>query len=274
MFQRFPMLCSLLLVAVGAFAAAAPGVADTLNERVAAANEVLQDLQRIPEQAIPPNLLNSAYAVAVLPNVVKGGLIVGGSYGKGVLMVRQSDGSWSNPVFVKLIKIGIGWQAGVQGADLVLVFKSRRGVENIASGAFTLGGDMSASAGPVGRTAQAMTDGEFTSGIYAYARSRGLFAGISIDGGAITIDDAANTEWYGSAANGNAARIFADKSVPTPAAAQPLLATLSAMAPRLNWKDADQKANQAQPPAEPAAPSGTKTYPVGDGTQAAPETRF
>lgn len=268
-----PLLCAALLVGISSVATAA----DALNDRVAAATEVLQDLQRIPEQAIPPNLLNSAYAVAVLPNVVKGGFIVGGSYGKGVLMVRQPDGSWSNPAFIKLTKVGIGWQAGLQGADLVLVFKSRRGVENIARGTFTLGGSASASAGPVGRTAVAMTDGEFKSEIYTYARSRGLFAGVSLDGGAITIDKEANTTWYGDAANGDAGRIFADQGVATPPAAQPLLSTLSAMAPRIDWKEAG-KANQAGTSAAPApsapAESGSKTYPIGDGTQPAPETRF
>lgn len=263
------VLCSLLLVGMMAPVHAA----DTLDERVAAATEVLQDLQRIPEQAIPPNLLNSAYAVAVLPNVVKGGFIVGGSYGKGVLMVRQPDGSWSNPAFIKLVKVGIGWQAGIQGADLVLVFKSRRGVDNIANGTFTLGGSASASAGPVGRTAQAMTDGEFKSEIYTYARSRGLFAGVSLDGGAITIDDAANTEWYGNAVSGDAARIFTDKSLPTPAAAQPLLATLAAMAPRINWKEAGKQAKQPAPTTAPPA-SGTTTYPIGEEKQPAPETQF
>ncbi len=257
------------LLLVGATAPA--NAASSLDERVAAATEVLNDLQKIPEQAIPPNLLNSAYAVAVMPNVVKGGFIIGGSYGTGVLMVRHPDGSWSNPAFIKLVKVGVGWQAGIQGADLVLVFKSRRGVDNIANGTFTLGGSAAASAGPVGRTALAMTDGEFKSEIYTYARSRGLFAGISLDGGAITIDNNANVEWYGTAVDGDAARIFAENSQPTPAAAKPLLATLSAMAPRIDWKDAGQ--NQPAVPAAPA-PSDIQTYPVGEGKQPAPETRF
>ena len=105
----------LTLTLCTAAALAAPTVAraaDDLNRRVQAANEVLLDLRRIPEQAIPPNLLNRAYAVAVIPNVIKGGFIVGGSYGKGVLMVRRNDGAWSNPAFIKLANVGIGWQAG------------------------------------------------------------------------------------------------------------------------------------------------------------------
>lgn len=246
--------------------------AEDLDRRVQTATWVLQDLQKIPEQAIPPNLLNSAYAVAVLPNVLKGGFILGGSYGKGVLLVRQSDGAWSNPSFITLTNFGIGFQAGAQGADLVLVFKTRRGVDNIARGKFTLGGSASASAGPVGRTALAMTDGEFKAEIYTYARSRGLFAGVSLDGGTITIDQEANARWYAGAQDTSANTIFTDRSLAAPAAGQELVATLGTMAPQVNWKDA---ALASQPPAEaPPAETGSKTYAIEDGAQPAPETKF
>lgn len=253
------------LVAGTAFA----DIAD-INHRVQAATDMLTDLQRIPEQAIPPTLLNSAYAVAVIPNVVKGAFFVSGSYGRGVLMVRHEDGSWSNPALIKMGDLGIGFQWGAQGADLVLVFKNRRGVDNIANGKFTLGGSSSASAGPVGRTASAMTDGEFKAEIYSYARSRGLFLGVAIDGGAITIDRKDNAEWYGSEANGASSRIFSDTSLPTPEAAKPLLAILTTMAPSLQWHSADAPAAPAAEPAGDPA-TGSKTYPVED---AAPETKF
>ena len=130
----------------------------------------------------------------------------------------------------------------------MLVFKNRRGVDNIASGKFTLGGSSSASAGPVGRTAMAMTDGEFKAEIYSYARSRGLFIGVAIDGGAITIDRDGNAQWYGSDENGASSRIFSDTSLATPEAAKPLLATLTAMAPSLTWRS-DSAATPAAPPA-------------------------
>jgi lipid-binding SYLF domain-containing protein len=246
--------------------------ADDLDRRVQRANWVLQDLQRIPEQAIPPNLLNSAYAVAVIPNTVKLGFIIGGSFGRGVLLVRQPDGAWSNPSFITLTNLGLGWQAGAQGADLVLVFRTRGGVENIARGKFTLGGSASASAGPVGRTAQALTDGEFRSEIYTYARSRGLFAGVSLDGGAITIDQEANAAWYAGAADTSARTIFTDRSLAAPASAQVLATTLGTMAPRVDWKDT---ALASQPPeAAPPAETASKTYAIEDGAQPAPETRF
>ncbi len=265
-------LCASIAIALAVPTAAR--AADDLNRRVQAANDVLQDLQRIPEQAIPPNLLNRAYAVAVIPNVIKGGFIVGGSFGKGVLLVRRNDGAWSNPAFIKMANVGIGWQAGAQGADLVLVFKGRQGVDNIARGKFTLGGSASASAGPVGRTTGAMTDGEFKSEIYTYARSRGLFAGVSLDGGAITIDTTANTAWYGNSTDGAAARIFSDRSVATPPGARPLLATLGGMAPPLTWNDAGQVA-QTPATAAPIQPStDSKTYAVEDSAEPAPETKF
>lgn len=265
---------TIALVGIAAFGVTLSAqAAEDLDTRVRNANQVLQDLQKIPEQAIPPNLLDSAYAVAVLPNVVKGGFIIGGSYGKGVLLVRQSDGAWSNPSFIKLANVGIGWQAGAQGADLVLVFKTRRGVDNIARGKFTLGGSASASAGPVGRTALAMTDGEFKAEIYTYARSRGLFAGVSLDGGAITIDQVANASWYTGATDTTANTIFTDRSLATPEAGRPLLATLGTMAPQVNWKDA-ALASQPAVPATPPADSGSKTYAIEDGAQPAPETKF
>jgi lipid-binding SYLF domain-containing protein len=266
------LIIAALAIAASLVAPVTARAAADLDRQVQTATWVLQDLQKIPEQAIPPNLLNSAYAVAILPNVVKGGFIVGGSYGKGVLLVRQSDGAWSNPSFIKLANLGIGFQAGAQGADLVLVFKTRRGVDNIARGKFTLGGSASASAGPVGRTALAMTDGEFKAEIYTYARSRGLFAGVSLDGGAITIDQVANASWYAGARDTTANTIFTDRSLAAPAAGQELVATLGTMAPQVNWKDS---ALASQPPAAPPAPeTGSKTYAIEDGAQPAPETKF
>lgn len=259
---------------ISALIAATPlrAAAETsLDRRLDAAHEVLQDLTRIPERGVPSYLLNRAYAVAVIPNVVKAGFVVGGSYGRGVLLVRRSDGRWSNPSFVRLANAGIGWQFGVQGSDLVLVFKNRQGVDNIAQGKFTLGGSASASAGPVGRSTVAATDGEFKAEIYTYARSRGLFAGVSLDGGAITIDHEANAVYYDGTASALASRILNDDGTPTPATARPLLETLTAMAPPLSW-DAAPTSRAAQAPA--ATPDGAKTFAVEDSAKPAPETVF
>jgi len=159
---------------------------------------VIDEIMATPDQSIPAALLRSAEAVAVIPDVVKAGFVVGGRRGKGLLSVRSADGSWSNPGFITLTGGSIGFQAGVQSADVVLVFRSRRGVESLTRGKFTLGADAGVAAGPVGRFAQASTDSQLKAEIYAYSRARGLFAGIALDGAVISIDDGANEATYGS----------------------------------------------------------------------------
>ncbi len=166
-------------------------------ERADNAVRVLSEILAIPEESIPERLLREAEAIAVMPDVVKAGLVFGGRGGKGLMAVRGSDGSWSNPTFITLGGGSFGFQAGVQSADVVLVFRNRRGVDNIVNGKFTLGADASVAAGPVGRSAQASTDGQLKAEIYSYSRARGLFAGIALDGAVIAIDNRANRRVYG-----------------------------------------------------------------------------
>lgn len=167
----------------------------SLDEKLERATEVLDELRAIPENAIPPALLDRAYAIAVIPDMIKLGVAVAGRHGRGVLAVRGEDG-WSNPVFIKLSGGSIGWQAGLQTADIVLVFTNERGVRNITQGKLTLGADASIAAGPVGRNASAATDGRFRAEVYSWSRARGLFAGIALDGAALRIDDKANATYY------------------------------------------------------------------------------
>ena len=128
-------------------------------QRADNAVRVLSEILAIPEESIPERLLREAEAIAVMPDVVKAGLVFGGRGGKGLMAVRGSDGTWSNPTFITLGGGSFGFQAGVQSADVVLVFRNRRGVDNIVNGKFTLGADASVAAGPVGRSAQASTRG-------------------------------------------------------------------------------------------------------------------
>ncbi|MCB1554520.1 MAG: lipid-binding SYLF domain-containing protein [Xanthomonadales bacterium] len=158
---------------------------------------VLDEIMRAPDQSVPASLLRDAYAVAVIPNVVKAGFVVGGRGGKGLISVKTANGTWSNPSYLKLAGASVGFQAGVQATDVVLVFRSKKGVDTIVNGKVTLGGDMSVAAGPVGRTAQASTDGHFKAEIYSYSRARGLFAGVALDGAIISIDHRANQSIYG-----------------------------------------------------------------------------
>ena len=176
-----------------------PADAATREEkRVADASDVLDQLLRIPEQAIPPALLSRAYAVAVIPNVVKIGFGVGARHGKGIIVIRQDDDSWSNPAFIRLTGGSIGWQIGAQSTDIILVFKTRKGVEGIANGKVTLGADASIAAGPVGRHTEISTDIAFKAEVVSYSRSRGLFAGIALEGAGVTMDRKANAAFYNS----------------------------------------------------------------------------
>lgn len=167
------------------------------DERARNAVAVLDKVMLVPEQSIPEAMLRDAQAVAVIPNVVKAGLVVGGRFGRGLVSVRQADGTWSNPSFITIAGGSVGFQFGVTSTDVVLVFRTRRGVDGIVNGKFTLGADAAVAAGPVGRTAAAATDGQLKAEIYSWSRSRGLFAGIALDGAVLSIDDKANEAVYG-----------------------------------------------------------------------------
>ncbi len=167
------------------------------NKRAENAVRVLKEIMMAPDKSIPKDLLANAHAVAVIPDVIKAGLVVGGRHGDGLISVKTRDGTWSNPSFIGLTGGSLGFQAGVSSTDVVLVFRTQRGVDSIVHGKFTLGADASAAAGPVGRSATASTDAQLHAEIYSYSRSRGLFAGAALDGSAITIDNDANQAVYG-----------------------------------------------------------------------------
>ena len=193
--RLLPRAAALLFLLVSAGTAIA-GV--TEDERARNAVRVLTDIEAIPESAIPDRLFDEARAIVVVPDTIKAGFIIGGRRGHGLLSVRNPDGSWSNPSFVRLTGGSIGLQAGVQSADIVLVFRSDRGLDSIVNGKFTLGADAGVAAGPVGRTASAETDGEMKAEIWSWSRARGLFAGVALDGAVLAIDDTANVATYGA----------------------------------------------------------------------------
>jgi lipid-binding SYLF domain-containing protein len=166
-------------------------------KKVQESADVLSTIMKIPEKGIPPVLLRDAKAIAIIPGVIKGAFVVGGRHGTGVLSVRTQDDSWSDPVFVSITGGSIGWQVGATSTDLILVFKEVKDVDKLLQGKFTLGADAAVAAGPVGRKASAATDVTFQTGILSYSRSRGLFAGVSLEGAALLIDDDANHAYYG-----------------------------------------------------------------------------
>jgi lipid-binding SYLF domain-containing protein len=158
--------------------------------------EVLDALATLPIRHIPPALLRDAQGLAIIPGVIKAGFVIGGRHGRGVLVTRAADGSWTRPEFITLTGGSIGWQVGVQSTDIVLVFKTRRGLDRIRKGKLTLGADVAVAAGPIGRQAEAGTDGWLEAEIYSYSRSRGLFAGVSLEGGVLLLDPGATASYY------------------------------------------------------------------------------
>jgi lipid-binding SYLF domain-containing protein len=165
---------------------------------VASARQALAQFAGLQIEAIPPAMLGTAEGVAIFPNMMKGGFILGVNYGRGVLMIRRPDRTWSPPVMVSMGGGSIGFQAGIQAADIVLVFATPRSLEGIMSGQkVTLGADASVALGPIGRQANAGTDARLGAEIYSYARSRGLFAGVSLGGADLSVDNNANAMLYG-----------------------------------------------------------------------------
>ena len=158
---------------------------------------VLAEIQEIPESAIPNKLLDEARAIVVVPDTVKAGLVIGGRRGHGLIAVKSPDGTWSQPAFVTLTGGSIGLQAGVQSADIVMVFHNDRSLDSIVNGKLTLGADAGVAAGPLGRNASTATDGQLKAEIWSWSRARGLFAGIALDGAVLSIDDRANQAVYG-----------------------------------------------------------------------------
>jgi hypothetical protein len=128
--------------------------------------------------------------------MLKGGFVIGVRHGRGVVVAREPNGGWRAPLFISVTGGSIGWQIGVQSTDLILVFRTKKSVDNLMHGKFTIGADAAAAAGPVGREVSAATDAQLKAEILSYSRSRGLFAGISLDGSAISVDDDANAAYY------------------------------------------------------------------------------
>jgi lipid-binding SYLF domain-containing protein len=220
---------------------------------------VLRELQAIPDTRVPDLLLARAEGLIILPANVKVGLIFGARFGNGVMLVRNPDRSWSNPVFVSTGGGSWGFQAGGQVSDIVLVLTTRESIEGITDGKLTLGADASVAAGPVGRTAMAGTSVTFDAEVYAYSKTQGLFAGVSLEGNGIFIGKKANKRFYGEE---SAANILASKE-PPPAPGPALVAEVSKLTAGASAAVATDEA-AAKPAAPAAAPGEAKTYPLPD----------
>ena len=212
-------MIKILTIALLTASVLAPALSLAAAEQIAKIEDAMQVIQEVveaPEKSISHRLLRNAVGIAVIPHVIKAGFVIGGRRGHGLLSVREANGVWSNPIFITLTGGSIGFQAGVQSTDVVLIFKSKRSIEGIVNGVFTLGADASVAAGPIGRQAVAATDTELKAEIYSYSRSRGLFAGVSLDGSSLKIDHDSNEAVYGR--NATPRQIFANTVDIVPAA--------------------------------------------------------
>jgi lipid-binding SYLF domain-containing protein len=185
---------ALLLLAPSARLGAQSDEADRLKE----AATVLGEIMKAADSAIPTSVLGKAEGIAIFPGTVRGGFIVGAERGRGILSVRgEKTRMWSNPAFLTITGGSVGLQVGVRATDLVLVIQNRRGLENLVRNEWKIGAGAAATAGPVGRDAQAATDIQLRAEILSYSRSRGLFAGATLEGSTIRQDEDANGRFYG-----------------------------------------------------------------------------
>jgi SH3 domain-containing YSC84-like protein 1 len=214
------------VMAVAAALALAPigwaGSSADTTDRLDNAAKVLQQIMAAPDKGIPQEVLDHAKCIAVVPHMVKGGFVVGAEHGRGVASCRTAHG-WSAPAFFAITGGSWGLQIGVEGVDLVMIIQNDKGMQQLLSSKFQLGGDASAAAGPVGRHASANTDWKMDAEVLTYSRAKGAFAGLDLSGAAIRQDDDAMKAVYGPDVN---QRAVLDGEVKATPAATPFLAAV------------------------------------------------
>ena len=191
--RLLPLLA--ILVALATLGINAQDAEDEIK-RLTNAATVLDEIMGAADKAVPRSVMEKAEGIAVFPSLIKAGLGIGGQRGHGVLSVRNKNGGWSNPAFLTITGGSIGAQFGVQAIDLVLVINNQRGLEQLVKNQFKIGADAGVAAGPVGREASASTDIQLRAQILSYSRSRGLFAGVTLNGSTINQDRDANERFY------------------------------------------------------------------------------
>jgi len=199
------------------------------GRRLADAAKALDEIMSASDKAIPASVLDKAECVVVVPGMMKGGFIVGGQFGKGAVVCRgDRKTGWGSPAMIEMGGGSVGLQIGASATDVVMLIMDREGMRSLLKSKFTLGGDASVAAGPVGRATTAETDALMQSKILSYSRSRGAFAGIALKGATLRQDDSANKDLYGRAME---AKDILAGGVPSPAAAKPLTDVLAKYSP-------------------------------------------
>jgi SH3 domain-containing YSC84-like protein 1 len=212
------VIAAALAVGLASSAFASSGRSDDI-ERIQNATQVFREIMATPDKAIPQELLESAKCIAIIPGEMKAAFVFGGSYGKGIATCRTARG-WSSPMFIALGGGSFGLQIGGSSTDIVMIFTNDKGLRSLLSDKFKIGADATAAAGPVGRHAAADTDAKMNAEILTYSRSKGLFAGVSLDGAVVQADKSGDHAMYGEKVN---RQEILDGSVRTPEAAGPLL---------------------------------------------------
>ena len=203
------------------------------DHRLRESYDVLREVLEAPDKGIPHDLLNKAKCVIVVPSMKKGAFIVGVSYGRGVMVCRSGEsfaGDWSAPAMFALEGGSLGFQAGGQATDYVILVMNEKGAKSVMSSKVKLGGEASIAAEPVGRTSSAETDAAMNAEMLSWSRSKGVFGGVSLEGSTIRSDDEANKKLYGK--DVNAKQIIVEREVKAPAAAQSLEHLLNTTSPR------------------------------------------
>ena len=206
------------------------GAESDASKRLQSATESFNEVMGTPDKSIPQDLLNKAQCLVIVPGLKKGAFIIGGKYGRGYVSCRKGGGlGWSAPAGVRVEGGSFGFQIGGAETDVFMLVMNRKGMDRLLTTKFTLGGDASVAAGPVGRDSQAQTDAAMTAEILTWSRQRGLFAGISLDGATLRPDEDANRELFGRSIQ-NRDILTTDVAAPTPA--QGLLASLNKFSSR------------------------------------------
>jgi lipid-binding SYLF domain-containing protein len=231
------MAGALLPVIFASLAAASTSDRRDDVERTDRAAQVFRSIMRTPDRAIPADLLSSARCIAIIPGEKQAAFLVGGKYGKGIVTCRTAHG-WSAPAFLSIAGGSYGFQIGASSTDVVMVFKSRKGLADLLSSKFKIGADATAAAGPVGRHVSAGTNITLHSEILTYARSRGAFAGVSLNGAVVQPDDSGNAAMYGPNVRTNQ---ILDGAVRVPASARPLISALRRYSPAAGEKVASNR---------------------------------
>jgi len=264
MLQKFRRLLVLPLLLIASLPFTEVRAQAREEARLLVATEVLDQLRDQRDQVIPERLLQRAYGIAVIPDVTKVAFVVGGRRGSGVMVVRDSKGRFTSPVFINLTGGSVGWQIGAQSTDIVLVFTSQRGIEGIADGKLTLGAGASVAAGPVGRAGEAAAG--VNAEVFSYSRNRGLFAGVALDGTALTMDNKANGAFYGKRGV-LASDIMGGNVTKNSENVRRFLRAIAASTGETATSPATSDAistSPAGPPQPPPAGTGVRTFPMED----------